>query len=82
MTQDKLIQICDNLIAKAKRTNKHYVLDIWVSPFNTFEHRVGYFETYPDAQEYMNMITSQITTYGLGIAHYIIIDGHYEKTIN
>ena len=82
MTQDKLTQVCDNLIAKAKRTNKHYVLDIWVSPFNTFEYRIGYFDTYPDANEYINMITGQIITYGLGITHHIIIDGHYEKTLN
>lgn len=37
----------------------HYVLCCWVSPFDTFEKRVGYFEDYSEAAEFYSKFISK-----------------------
>lgn len=71
--------------SKALSTNLYYVVIFWVSPFNTIEKRIGYFEDTAEAVSFAEMLKSKYDSLEMPYVIYsdcnTTIDGNLFKTI-
>ena len=60
----------------------HFVLDVWLSPFNYLECQSAYFDSYFCAEEYVEFLKNKLTCGGLDITHYVFMDGKLITSVN